>query len=470
MESMQAVERLASAAAEEAEPLVERVLAEVSVRVPEYQRALVAAGEDPRAVCAGTVLLLLGALADHDLIPLAAPNIRRAGRTRCAAGVALDGMLEALALEKELVGRELEERARAAGSPAEVVLLAERRLDQVASGVTSALARGYMDALRERTREEQRSLAAVVDVAAAVNRSLDVAEVAQAGLASISSAVGADAALLWVVRDGDDELVLAYTSGLRWDEDGALRDSPPAAIALLMRARQAGAPVRGPLLVGTRTVLTSALGVGLRSRGDLVGVMVAGVREPREFSWSEQGLLAAGADHLTAALIRAEKHRREARTDALTGLSNRQEFERQVERAVSGAQRHRRPLALALVDLDGLKEINDRWGHAAGDRALKSVAQALLSAVRATDICARVGGDEFALAMPDSTVEHATEVIKRVQQAVERIHAADFEARLRLSAGVAGWKPGMPWPELFKVADARLYREKRRHHRERRGV
>jgi diguanylate cyclase (GGDEF)-like protein len=466
--SVQAAEEIAAAAAADLERLVEHVHAELAVRVPEYHRALLAAGEDPVAVCAGTLQLFLGSIRSRELTALAAPSIRRVGRARSQAAVPLDVILEAIGLERDLAARELERRARTAGHGEDVILILERALERAADAISSALARGYMDAIRDRGREERQALAAVVEIAAAVNRSLDLVEVAQAGLAAVLSAIGADAAAIWSLRAGGDELVLSYTSGLRWDEDSALRAAPAETLPLVIRARQAGTAVDGgPLAIVNRRILASAIGIGLRSRGELVGVLVAGTRGPRQFHRQELSLVVAAADHLASALVRAEKHRREAGTDSLTGLANRQEFERQVGRLVAGAQRHHRPLALALIDLDGLKEINDGWGHAAGDRALQRVAQTLLNAVRETDVCGRIGGDEFALAMPESTVEQATEVVRRIQAAVERIRAPEFDAPLRLSVGVAGWKPAMVWPELFRLADQRLYREKRRHHRER---
>src|SRR5438270_13773412 len=105
-------------------------------------------------------------------------------------------------------------------------------------------------------------------------------------------------------------------------------------------------------------------------------------------------LMRAGvADKIAMAPAGARQFSNEARTDHLTGLANRREFERVMEREVALAERHSRRLSLMMIDLDNLKRINDRLGHSAGDAALKLVAQQLQRVVRASDVCARVGGD-----------------------------------------------------------------------------
>src|SRR5438034_812773 len=93
-----------------------------------------------------------------------------------------------------------------------------------------------------------------------------------------------------------------------------------------------------------------------------------------------------------------------------------------MEREVALAERHNRRLSLMMIDLDNLKRINDRLGHSAGDGALRLVAQQLLRVVRASDLCARVGGDEFAVAMPETDLDRARDVATRLRRAVD--HAA----------------------------------------------
>ncbi|HLQ62570.1 MAG TPA: sensor domain-containing diguanylate cyclase, partial [Candidatus Acidoferrales bacterium] len=233
---------------------------------------------------------------------------------------------------------------------------------------------------------------------------------------------------------------------------------------LVATALQASAPIQDRTQSELKSrAAWSVAASSLRSKGELLGVMAVATRQPRVFSQPEMEFVAAVAEHLAVALERAREHSREARTDHLTGLANRPEFERSMERAIAAAERHRRPLTLMLVDLDNLKDINDSYGHQAGDEAIRTVARGLHAAVRASDTCARVGGDEFALAMPEADLRQAYDVAERVRRALEAVNTG---ARIRVdfSLGLAAWEPGLDWSHMFRLADQRLYRDKKRHH------
>jgi diguanylate cyclase (GGDEF)-like protein len=116
-----------------------------------------------------------------------------------------------------------------------------------------------------------------------------------------------------------------------------------------------------------------------------------------------------------------------------------------------------------MIDLDNLKRINDRQGHRAGDVALRLVAQQVQRVVRASDVCARVGGDEFAVAMPETTIERAREVAARLQSAIGQVSLSSKSPdTVEVSVGAAAWRPGQHWHALYQVADADLYEDKRR--------
>ncbi len=110
--------------------------------------------------------------------------------------------------------------------------------------------------------------------------------------------------------------------------------------------------------------------------------------------------------------------RHEARHDPLTGLWNRAGLQDEIQRRIAEARRYQLPAVLMLLDLDGLKAINDEHGHDAGDRQLVAVARAIEGAVRESDFCARFGGDEFALLLPHTEIEAARIVADRVAGAV----------------------------------------------------
>jgi diguanylate cyclase (GGDEF)-like protein len=116
-----------------------------------------------------------------------------------------------------------------------------------------------------------------------------------------------------------------------------------------------------------------------------------------------------------------------------------------------------------MIDLDNLKRINDRLGHSAGDGAIRLVAQQLQRVVRASDVCARVGGDEFAVAMPETDFDRARDVASRLRRAVD--HAAlglRAPEHVEVSVGIAAWRPGQDWEAVYQAADQDLYEDKRR--------
>jgi diguanylate cyclase (GGDEF)-like protein len=149
-------------------------------------------------------------------------------------------------------------------------------------------------------------------------------------------------------------------------------------------------------------------------------------------------------------------------TDPLTGLYNRRKFDETLHQEVSRALRYG-PVSLALIDLDYFKSVNDRYGHQAGDDALKTVARVLQGSCRTTDTCARLGGDEFAIILPHSDANAAEVVRRRIQYQIARtlIPLAGGEVRIGLSIGVATL-PGdaSSAAELIAAADASMYQAK----------
>jgi diguanylate cyclase (GGDEF)-like protein len=148
-----------------------------------------------------------------------------------------------------------------------------------------------------------------------------------------------------------------------------------------------------------------------------------------------------------------------AETDALTGLFNQRFFHENLRREVMRAHRYQRDLALIVFDLDDFKSINDEIGHLAGDRVLAQAADRLREAVRSTDVPCRIGGDEFAVILPESSARDAEGLYRRVHGSMRGTLAGDDE-RLRLSAGIAELQHGDTAASLFERADAALYRAK----------
>jgi diguanylate cyclase (GGDEF)-like protein len=149
-----------------------------------------------------------------------------------------------------------------------------------------------------------------------------------------------------------------------------------------------------------------------------------------------------------------------ANTDPLTGLANRRAFDTLFDEELYRCERTRRPLALVLVDLDGLKGINDEYGHASGDVALKLVAD-ILKSNRRTDRSARLGGDEFAVLLPDTDARTAMGVADRLVGSMRGVGQFGFPVTLSLGIACAPGD-GQTADELHHAADVALYAAKRR--------
>jgi len=144
--------------------------------------------------------------------------------------------------------------------------------------------------------------------------------------------------------------------------------------------------------------------------------------------------------------------------DPLTGLYNRLFFEEQAARL---EQARRFPVSVLVVDVDALKQVNDRDGHAAGDSLIERVAEVLRLAFRSDDIVARIGGDEFAVLLPNTDLTGAELAVKRVRKSLERHNATHPGNPVRLSLGVSTAGRGELLSAVFRRADERMYRDKR---------
>jgi diguanylate cyclase (GGDEF)-like protein len=156
---------------------------------------------------------------------------------------------------------------------------------------------------------------------------------------------------------------------------------------------------------------------------------------------------------------RFREARQQADLDALTGLHNRRYFHETLGREVARAHRYGRRLALVVFDLDDFKAINDRIGHLAGDGVLAEVAERVRSVVRSADVACRVGGDEFGIILPESTLTDAEQLSHRMQAAVASRPIGDA-GTLQLSAGAAELRSEDDATKFFERADDALYRAK----------
>lgn len=151
-----------------------------------------------------------------------------------------------------------------------------------------------------------------------------------------------------------------------------------------------------------------------------------------------------------------------ADTDTLTPLPNRRAFVREVERVVASVARHATPAAILFLDVDALKAINDSWGHGSGDAALCHVAKILRHEVRASDIVARIGGDEFGLILDhlDEDAARSKGATLAAAVAAAPLVLDQISVKIGLSLGLAMVTPDTSVAELLARADRDMYRAK----------
>ncbi len=351
---------------------------------------------------------------------------RQTSRRYAEKGIPLESVMEGLAVFRRSVLARVTEEMIGNEHAEEVLLLARSRLGDVVEQLNSSFIWGYLDFTEARHHARQTELHALYHIASALGRSLDVAEIAEVGLRETLKVLRLQAGAVWT-REGA-RLMLAKTLGLQPGEEEEFESGRSGARVRVVEIASGPAESRVDRITGE----WSAIRAELRTKGVLLGAMTVATRLPRTFEPSDLEFVAAVADQIAVALDRARQHTKEARTDYLTGLANRPEFERAIDRA-------------------------------------RVLAHELQRAVRATDTCGRLGGDEFGVAMPDADERHANEVGARVRASLEELNRiSKAPAPIEFSIGVAAWRPGMDWQSMYELADKALYVDKRRHHVHRR--
>ncbi|OLC44960.1 MAG: hypothetical protein AUH43_17375 [Acidobacteria bacterium 13_1_40CM_65_14] len=213
--------------------------------------------------------------------------------------------------------------------------------------------------------------------------------------------------------------------------------------------------------------LTALLPCSLTFEGRLIGGLVIYHTVPGCFTDEHRRVLGRVSEQAAAVIYnstRFEQTEHESHTDPLTGLANRRSLDRQFETGLARAARTHETASVVVLDLDRLKEINDTYGHEAGDRALRVVGNVLRSTVRQNDLCARFAGDEFIVVLWDCSSDHES---RRVEELQATVAAHPFEPRpgvrvsLSISAGAARFPvDGNTFEELLASADERMYRDK----------
>jgi diguanylate cyclase (GGDEF)-like protein len=362
-----------------------------------------------------------------------------------------------LALAEARGGREAEIETGPGPSVRCLPLRAEPGKDDLMLVVISdgAAQNGEVEALRTRARD----LETIAGATGALARSTEPADARRTICDTAVKVAGADVAAFLELAEAEADLVVAAATipemeGRRVPIEGAAMASRALGAGDLCFASEVREDLASWPLEGAGT--TGAAWQPVRRQ--------AGIREVVAVGWSVspvpgldrlRGSLAHLAAEAAVALDRAHalvQLSDMARTDPLTELSNRRAWQEELAREMAKAERGGQRLSIGLIDLDELKGYNDRWGHAAGDRVLLTAAARWRRRLRLTDLLARIGGDEFAVAMPNCGLDEAVVVGDELRGALPD--------GLTCSVGVAEWSVGESASELLSRADEALYAAK----------
>src|SRR5690242_20610884 len=335
---------------------------------------------------------------------------------------------------------------------AEVVQSLNARMDELGRELQGALDRAEGEGKRSRIFGE---LAGSIDLDEVLARTLEAA----------GALDGADAALVRL-PDAQGGKPLVATLGLSVEEAQrhAITGPPDGRLARSITMSYTYPELEQRAAEGDeRAIIHSGLAVPLPGETETLGYLTVFTRDDgHEFSDDDVRQLETLALRAGPAIENARRFR-EARQladlDALTGLHNRRYFHETLARECARAHRYERKLGLIVFDLDDFKEVNDRVGHLAGDAALAEAAERVRDVVRTSDIACRVGGDEFAVILPESSLDDADQLYRRILNAVSA-RPLGQAGKLYLSAGVAELRPEDDPVSFFKRADDALYRAK----------
>ena len=327
----------------------------------------------------------------------------------------------------------------------------------------------------EEVRRYTKQLEALFNIGATVSRTLNLEELLDNVLDTLLMVMGVEVGGIFLLDEQTSKLLLRAHRGMSPEfirkvevvsiGDGFIGQVAKSGKPILAEDVSADSKLSRMRKMGDG--IQSFAAVPIMAKEKILAVMGVGSRKYRKFPDWEILMLDTIANQIGMAIENAQlyEHALElAFTDSLTGLYNRRYLMDQIEREFIRAQRSKAPLSLVMVDLDGLKAINDRFGHHVGDRFLKEVAKIVKVNTRASDVAARWGGDEFMLLAPGIDSRSAIKIAERIRAQVERykMKLEGKEVGITISSGIVTYPDhASVVAELLKKADEAMYNAKK---------
>ena len=324
---------------------------------------------------------------------------------------------------------------------------------------------------RERRRREE--METIGQAAAIIGSSLDPQETINQVLEQVQRVIPYNQATVQILNGSQLEVVGGY--GFAAIEPILkLRFPFPERGSLSTRAIQEKIPILSndvtndfPAFIQPEqeSAIHSWMGIPLIRRGDVIGLVAIDSFERDHFTGRQLELAAIIGDHVAVALENARLHEQTyqmAMQDALTGIGSRHRFQIEGRLLYENSKRAQRPISAAMVDVDHFKQFNDTCGHDVGDLVLRKIAESCGQDLRATDLLARFGGEEFVILLPETGEDAAEAAMERIRERVSTLELPETDLNLTVSIGLVSEIPpkNQPFDNIISKADVALYYSK----------